>query len=182
MECKMCYTYIYDTLENPFHMTHKLRAGSITDRSHILKIADAFIKILSKIDIIQLFTKFNSELPLEEYTEVDEYTDWLWSKVQFEYSKPFAELYEELQEIVKENNMGFIKHKFRILAASINSVHKAHTTKEYPIQPSLGPVPFDDLVAIRVKAGLPVPKFRLDSVLNKALSNIESNIADDIYY
>ena len=174
----MCYTYIYDTLENPFHITHKLRAGSITDRSHILKISDAFIKILSKIDIIQLFTKFNSELPLEEYTEVDEYTDWLWSKVQLEYSKPFAELYEELQEIVKENNMGFIKHKFRILAASIGSVHKAHTTKEYLIQGSLGPVPFDELVTIRVKAGLPVPKFRSDSVLNKALSNI----VDDIYY
>jgi hypothetical protein len=174
----MCYTYIYDTLENPFHITHKLRAQAITDKSQLLKISDAFIKIMSKIDIIELFTKFNSELPLEEYTEVDEYTDWLWSKVQFEYSKPFAELYEELQEIVKENNMGFIKHKFRIIAASINSVHKAHITKEYQIQPSLGPVPFDQLVAIRVKAGLPVPKFRSDSVLNKPLSNI----IDHIYY
>jgi len=167
----MCYTYIYDTLENPFHITDKLRAGSITDRSQLLKIADAFIKILSKIDIIQLFTKFNSELPLEEYTEVDEYTDWLWSKVQLEYSKPFTELYEEIQEIVKENNMGFIKHKFRILAASINSVHKAHITKEYLIQQSLGPVPFDQLVAIRVKAGLPVPTFK-----------IEQYIPDEIYF
>ena len=178
----MCYTYIHDTLENPFHMTHKLRAGSITDKSHILKIADAFIKILSKIDIIQLFTKFNSELPLEEYTEVDEYTDWLWSKVQLEYSKPFAEFYEDLQEIVKENNMGFIKHKFRILAASINSVHKAHTTKEYVVQGSLGPVPVDQLIAIRVKAKLPVLKFSSVNVLNKGLSNIENNIVDDIYY
>ena len=171
MECKLCYTYIHDTLENPFHITHKLRAGSITDRSHILKIADAFIKILSKIDIIQLFTKFNSELPLEEYTEVNEYTDWLWSKVQLEYSIPFAEFYEEIQEIVKEKNMGFIKHKFRILAASISSVHKAHTTKEYVIQGSLGPVPFDQLVAIRIKAKLPVPTLK-----------IEQYIGDDLYY
>lgn len=155
----MCYSYIYDTIEQPYHMDHRLYSKSIKDRIVIGKLADSFIKILYRINIISILTECNNELPLPEFSDEITYTNWLWTKVQLEYPQLFSEFYEEIQEITK-TYLDFVKHKFRIILGNLFTIHRDHTVKEYYVEKSLGPVPFHELVLIRIKAKLPSPEYK----------------------
>lgn len=154
----MCYSYIYDTLEQPYHMNHYLYNNSIKDRSIISKLADAFIKILCKVNIVDIIRQCNPKHPLPEFSNEIGYTEWLWTKVQFEHPELFSEFYKEIQEIT--DKIDFVKHKFRIILGNLFSIHSDHTVKTYTVEKSLGPVPFHELVLIRIKAKLPPPEYK----------------------
>ena len=155
----MCYNYIYDTLEQPYHMTHHLYSKSIRDREVIGKLADAFMKILYRVNIVDIITSCNPNHPLPEFSDETEYTEWLWAKVQIEYPELFSEFYEEIQEITKRY-LEFVKHKFRLILGNLFSIHSDHTVKTYNTEKSPGPVPFHELVLIRIKAKLPLPEYK----------------------
>jgi len=154
----MCYSYIYDTLEQPYHITHHLYKKSIRDRDTISKLADAFIKILYKVNIVDIIRQSNLKHPLPEFCDEISYTEWLWTKVQIEYPEIFLEFYNEIQEIT--NKMDFVKHKFRIILGNLFSIHRDHTVKSYTVEKSPGPVPFNELLRIRIKAKLPLPEYK----------------------
>jgi len=139
-------------------MSHRLFNKSIGDRASICKLADAFIKVLYKIDILELLTKCNQNLPLPEFSDEITYTNWLWSKIQLEYPELFPKFYEEIQEIT--DKIEFVKHKFRIILGNLFSIHRDHTVKQFYIEKSVGPVPFHELVIIRIKANLPIPEYK----------------------
>ena len=155
----MCHSYIHDTLEQPYHMTHHLHNKTVRDRSMISKLADAFLKILYRVNIVDIITRCNPNHPLPEFSDEIEYTEWLWAKVQIEYPELFSEFYEEIQEITKRH-LEFVKHKFRVILGNLFSIHSDHTVKIYNQETSPGPVPFHELVLIRIKAKLPPPEYK----------------------
>jgi len=158
MDCRMCYNYVYDTLEQPYHRHHDLYKKSVTDRITIGKLADAFMKILYKVNIVDIITECNPEHALPEFTDEIGYVNWLWTKIQVEYPELFSEFYEEIQKIT--NKMDFVKHKFRTVLGNLFSIHSDHSVKTYTPEKSLGPVPFHELVIIKIKANLPPPEYK----------------------
>ena len=154
----MCYSYIYDTIEQPYHINHRLHKISVTDRIIIGKLADLFITILYKIHIMDLLTQCNPKCPLPEFSNEIIYTNWLWTKIQLEYPVLFSEFYDEIQKIT--DKIEFVKHKFRVILGNLVSIHSDHTVKHYTLEKSPGPVPFHELVLIRIKAKLPLPEYK----------------------
>jgi len=154
----MCYSYVYDTLEQSYHMTHPLYNKTVRDKEDIGKLADIFMKILYKVNIVDIITQCNPEIPLPEFSDEICYTNWLWAKIQIEYPVLFSEFYQKIQEIT--NKMDFVKHKFRIILGNLFSIHNDHTVKTYTVEKSPGPVPFHELVLIRFKAKLPPPEYK----------------------
>lgn len=155
----MCYSYIYDTLEQPYHISDDLYKKSIKDREVIRQLANSFLKIFYRMNIVDIITNHNPNYPLPEFSDETAYTEWIWAKVQIEYPELFTEFYEEIQEITKRY-LDFVKHKFRIILGNLFSIHSDHTVKTYTMEKSPGPVPFHELVLIRIKAKLPPPEYK----------------------
>jgi len=139
-------------------MNHDLYKKSVTDRITIGKLADAFMKILYKVNIVDIITECNPEHALPEFSDEIGYVNWLWTKIQVEYPELFSEFYEEIQKIT--NKMDFVKHKFRTVVGNLFSIHSDHSVKTYTPEKSLGPVPFHELVIIKIKANLPPPEYK----------------------
>jgi len=174
MPCDMCYGYIYDTITVPLKIDNILQPY-INNKSvkHCGdKLAACFQKAFDGFDnspyFLYRFTPSNfNPVILDGFAE----DAWVWSRFESDYPGPFKELVYAIQ-IALEHSVGrntgikeqlikhFIMERFRILIKELPGIHKEHVQKiAYVSGGSRGPVPYEKLVVIRLKAGLPPPKY-----------------------
>lgn len=159
----MCYGFIYDTIVNPYHKVNPLHKISLTnEEAH--RISTTFLNIISEFRDVDFFDDMDKDISLEQCDE------WTWVKFEEENPDGFAKLIEELNETSSSMKLKkrvseflvtrFFMNKLRILMMILPQIHNEHCMKRNIIDKSPGPVPYNKLVEIRLKAGLSPPPYR----------------------
>jgi len=182
MGCEMCYSYIYDTIANPFHYQHRLY-GSICLTPEIThRITETFEQVLEKFGTNPYFFYRYEDDDLPDVVDEESFDKWAWLKFKNDYPELFMdlmdEIHENLQGLVGKKKRDieiqvtrFFMNKLRVLLLSLSDVHDLHTKKEYTKESSTGPVPYMQLVEIRTKANLPVPHYDVKKYEKKILND-----------
>ena len=159
----MCYGFIYDTIINPYHITNPLCNAVSLSHEETDRITQTFLEVIS--DFMDLdFFKDVDDLPLNKSDE------WAWVKFEMENPDGYAKLKKEVKktfESMKKKKYvtehlitRFFMNKFRILIANLPQIHLEHSLKIFKKVGSLSPLPYNKLVEIRLKAGLPIPEYK----------------------
>ena len=162
--CNMCYGFIYDTILYPYHVGHSLRNAVSLSDEETHRITQTFLDVISDFRDLYFFEDFDTELT------PDQCDIWTWTQFKMENPEGNIKLETEVKKIIesmKEKKCStenlvtrFFMNKFKILMVNLPQIHLDHTFKICPKENSPGPVPYEKLVEIRKKAGLPIPEYK----------------------
>ena len=161
--CNMCYGYIYDTIVNPYHITHPLHNVVSLAHEEIHRITETFLEVISEFRDLYFFEEIG-ELNPEQSDE------WTWVKFEMEnpdgHSRIQGEVKNTFESMKKKKYitehlvMRFFMNKFKILMYNLPQIHLDHSLKLFVKEYSPGPIPHEKLVEIRKKAGLSIPEYK----------------------
>lgn len=160
----MCYGFIYDTIINPYHVGHSLRNAVSLSDEEAHRITQTFLDVISEFRDLYFFEDIDADLT------PDQCDIWTWTRFKMESPDGYSKLETEVEKIVesmKEKKCStenlvtrFFMNKFKILMVNLPQIHMDHTFKIFKKDYSPGPIPYNKLVEIRKKAGLPIPEYK----------------------
>jgi len=181
----MCYAYMHDTIENPFHFSHRLYGANCLTPETTHGIAEAFEQVLEKFGTNPFFFyRYDDDKHLPDVVDEESFDKWTWIKFKTDYPELFMDLMDEIHENLrglvgkKKREIEiqitrFFMNKLRVLLLTLSDVHELHTKKEYMKESSPGPVPYLQLAEIRIKANLPVPDYDAEKYAKELLNDSE---------
>ena len=168
----MCYGYIKDTILDPLPHDHIMRdyINMASLERSIDEIVPVFMRALRAFGYNKFFfIKPRKDKP-ENSTDFTR-DEWVWSEFQIIYPSQASEI-KDMIITCAVNGVGrktclkiqllthFFMMKLRFFLINVPELHAEHIAKEIPIpSESLGPVPYQELCLIKLKAGLPLPNW-----------------------
>lgn len=161
----MCYGFIYDTIINPYHMTHSLRNAVSLTHEEADRITQTFLDVISDFRDLYFFEEIDMDF------SPDQCDEWTWTRFEEENPDGHSKIQREVEltiesmklkkKCVTENLvMRFFMNKLKILMVNLPQIHLDHSLKLFIKECSPGPIPHEKLVEIRKKAGLPIPEYK----------------------
>jgi len=177
----MCYAYMHDTIASPYHPQHRLYNSICLSPETIHKITESIERAMKKFGTNPFFFyRYEDDTHLPDIVDEKSFDEWTWLKFKTDYPEAFAELLDEIH-----NNLGgvvgkkkreieiqithFFMNKLRNILLNLQDVHDLHTKREHVKESSPGPLPYNQLVEIRLKANLPVPEYDILQHFNNCL-------------
>ena len=162
--CNMCYGFIYDTIINPYHIEHSLRNAVSLTHEEIDKISQTFLEVISDFRDLYFFEDIGDLSP-------EQCDEWTWDKFKEENPDGHSKIQEEVEQTIKSMKLKkkhmteelvtrFFMNKLKILMVNLPQIHLDHSLKFFIKENSLGPLPHNTLIEIRLKAGLPIPEYK----------------------
>lgn len=163
--CNMCFGFIYDTIVNPYHITHSLQNVVSLTHEEAHRISQTFLEVISEFMDLDFFEEIDRDL------SPDQCDEWAWIRFEQENPVGHANIEREVERTLESMKLKkkqvtdilvtrFFMNKLKILLASVPQIHLDHTFKVFKKEYSPGPIPYEKLVEIRKKAGLPIPEYK----------------------
>jgi hypothetical protein len=161
----MCYGFIYDTIVNPYHLTHSLRNAVSLTNEEADRISQTFLEVISEFQDIFFFEEIDRDLTPDQCDE------WTWirfeeenpdghNKIEREVERTLESMKLKKKQVTDNLVTRFFMNKLKVLMVNLPQIHLDHSLKIFKKECSPGPLPYKTLVEIRKKAGLPFPEYK----------------------